>query len=228
MNNRLKFTIAVISIAGLLFIICFVLISSGKKENIAREKNRDQDTTIVLESSGMEEELIREKNWNRDTTIVLENNIYKLELRTIVLNDTLAEEWEEYGFLAPFIRSQHLVFYKNGEKINEYEIPVEKVMKKTQGRKRVSLVSVPIYEICLLKGSDIDVYEAYGSNYCMGIMCPEFTGLYSMEGKMISEYSAVKKYFAGENSTEFLTRNQIDINGPVKCNSILKDFTIEK
>jgi len=249
MNKHFKFIIAVFPIVGILFILCFMLKFSGTKENTVREKNRNQDTTIVLKSSGMEEDLIleknvsqdttivlrsfglneitiREKNWTQDTTIVLENGIYKLELRTIVLDDTLEEEWKEYGFLAPLIRGQHLVFYKNGEKINEYEILIEKVIKKTQGGKKVSLVSIPVYDICLLKGSDIEVYKVYGSDFCNG-MCPEFTGLYNMEGKMISEYIAVKKYFVGEDSFDFLTRNKIDINAPAKCNSILEIFTFE-
>ena len=223
-----KFSIAVFSIAGLFFILYVVWGSSGRKEKIIEEKQLIQDTTIVLESSGMEEAKIPKKTWDQDTSIVLENGIYTLELRTIILKDTLAEAWEEYGFLSPFISAQYLVFYKNDEMIRKYEVPIEKVIKKTRKKKRVSLVSVPVYEICLLKGNDMDVYGVYGSNFCFGVLCPEFTGLYTMEGKMISEYIVAKNYFSGENITDFLTRNGIDENDPVKCNSMLKDFIIEE
>jgi hypothetical protein len=203
MNNHLKFNIAVFSIIGILFISCFVLKSSIIKGNIICEKNQD-------------------------TTIVLENGIYKLELRTIILDDTLEEDWIEYGFLAPLINSQYLIFYKNEKIISEYEIPVEKIVKNTKEQKQASLVSIPVFDLCLLKGSNIEVYKIYGANYCNGILCPEFTGLYSMEGKMITEYSAAKKYFSGEDSYDFLTKNKIDLSKPVKCNSIFEIFTIEE
>lgn len=92
----------------------------------------------------------------------------------------------------------------------------------------MSLVTVPVFDICLLKGSNTEVYEIYGANFCNGVMCPEFIGLYTTEGNMISEVIAAKKYYAGEKNYNFLTRYKIDINDPVKCNSIYKIFTIEE
>ena len=205
MSNYFRNFVVVFSIISIVFIFCF-----------------------SLRTSKMEEIAVPESYWNQDISIVLENGIYRLELQTIILDDTLMERWIEYGFLSPLICSQYLVFYKNCEMINKYELPTGKNTKIIQGQKQVSLVSIPVFEICLLKGKSIDVYKVYGANYCFGISCPEFIGLYSMEGEMITENITAKKYFRGEDMANYLIRCKIEINNPVICNSIFNIFTTEE
>jgi hypothetical protein len=185
------------------------------------------DISKITENTIQKENIIFKGNGKQDTTIVLKNDIYKLELKTIILDDILTNKWVEYGFLSPLILNQYLFFYKNGEMIKKYEIPTERVTKKTNRHKKVALISVPVFDICLLKGDSIEVYKVYGANYCNG-MCPEFFGLYSMTGEMISESIAVRKYFSGSDISHFLARHQIDINNPVICISIFDIFTIEE
>ncbi len=207
MNKQFKYIILIFSITSISFIFYFVFNAFQIRENTIQKVK---------------------ENENQDTTIILKNGIYALELQTIIFDDTLSEKWVEYGFLSPFILNQYLIFYKNGKMIKKYELPIKKVIKETSKYKNMAFISVPIFEICLLEGNNIEVYEVSGSNYCCGLMCPEFLGLYSMEGKMISECIAAKKYFSGEDISNFLARHKIDLNKPVACNSIFDIFTIEE
>ena len=221
---------------------CYAYQALLLKENINLPSIRNRlikDTSSVCTYSGCmidcistlgELILVREeaeKN-NKDTSIILKNGIYQLKLQTMVLNDILSENWVEYGFLSPLILEQFLIFYKNGEIIKEYSIPIEKMLKKTNHYSEIALATIPIFNICLLKGKNIDVYEIYGANYCCGVRCPEFLGYYSMEGEILSENIAAKKYLAGKELSNFLAKYKIDINKPEKCNSIFDIFTVEE
>jgi hypothetical protein len=201
----MKSNLVAFAIISILIVLCFVLASSRKKVNSTQEKI-----------------------WTQDRTITLNNGAYRLELQTIIEENALMDRWIEYGFLSPLIRNQYLVFYKNEEVIKKYELPIEKVIKQTLTQKSVSLVSVPVFDICLLKGNNIEVYKVYGANYCFGVLCPEFIGLYKMDGEMITECIAAKKYFSGEDMSEFLNEYKIDINKTDLCNSIFDIFTMDE
>lgn len=205
MNKRFKSIIPILSIVSIFLFPCLVLNALKIKGNA-----------------------IQGKKWQKDTTIVLKNGIYQLELQTIFFDGTLSDEWVEYGFIAPLILDQYLIFYKNGEMIKKYPIPIKKVRKENNKHKKVTLASIPVFDICLLKGDNIDVYSVYGANYCFGLGCPEFMGLYSMEGKMISECISAKKYFSGENMNAFLEKHKINVNKPVARNSIFDIFKIRE
>jgi hypothetical protein len=230
MNKQFQYIILIFSAISISFIFYFVLNVFKTKGASIQKENWKQDTSIVLTNYIYlpEPQISQKENWRRDTTIVLKNGIYQLELQTIVLDDTLSKEWVEYGFLSPLIRNQYFIFIKNGEIIKKYTTPIKKVRKENSKHKKVALVSVPVFEICLLKGDSIEVYKIYGANYCCGLGCPEFTGFYSMEGEIIHECSPANKYFWGKSITDFLTKHKIDINKPVICNSIFDIFTIEE
>ena len=54
---------------------------------------------LVLSNFKTKEDAVLTEYWKHDTTIALQNGIYQLELQTIIVSDTLREEWVEYGFL---------------------------------------------------------------------------------------------------------------------------------
>jgi hypothetical protein len=121
------------------------------------------------------------------TSLVLNCDSFKIELQTFILDDTLKEQWERYGFEYPFVTRQYLVFYKNEMEISQHLIPVEKTYRILKNGTKTSLSTMPIFDICLLKGSKGYIYYVYGANYCNGIDCPEFIGLYDMKGTVLSE-----------------------------------------
>jgi hypothetical protein len=78
---------------------------------------------------------------------------------------------------------------------------------------------IPILEICLLRGKSNDFFYAYGARFCNGVECPEFIGIYTMEGipvfESISTVGPLSKNY--KSLEEVSTQNQFNINEPAKC-----------
>ncbi|MCB0555132.1 MAG: hypothetical protein KDD02_16405 [Phaeodactylibacter sp.] len=112
---------------------------------------------------------------------------YSLILKTSILDDTLAGRWESPLFGSPIIERQHLVFLKGREVIRSHSLPIKEVEKAAAKGKLVSVTEIPILEICLVRGGASDYYSVSGAADCNGVGCPEFAGIYTLEGSVLYE-----------------------------------------
>lgn len=113
---------------------------------------------------------------------------YKLKIYTVFWNDTLdVIDWAEDQYSRPIIQTQELHFYRGKKKIKSYQFPIKKVHKKTINNELVDGTTIPIHEICLLQGKSDIFYFVYGADFCNGIECPEFIGIYNKSGNAIFE-----------------------------------------
>ena len=118
----------------------------------------------------------------------LPNHDCRLVINTIFLNDTLSvTDWKEDVYSHPIIQSQELVFYTGKTKIKSLGLPIKFIYKKTIHNEAKYVTSIPILELCLLKGTREDFYLVYGADFCNGAKCPEFIGVYNQRGEIIYE-----------------------------------------
>lgn len=155
----------------------------------------------------------------------IENDSFKLNLISFISKDTLGGKWEDDIYGSPIIGKQKLEFYEDKIKTKSYFLPFKNKVKVTNNNRSVSVASIPILEICILKGNPNDYFYIYGADFCNGIHCPEFIGIYSMQGEILYEKISTEDSFHladGYQSLEdLLKKNQMDINNTSNCQSII-------
>ena len=176
----------------------------------------------ALLSTGLKVNSENFDNKGDSISIFLSHDSYMLELRTVMLKERLKKQWSEYGFVYPFITEQYLIFYKHGKQITKHLIPVKKELTELENGNKVSLLSIPIFDICLFKNGTTFFYQVYGANFCNGKACPEFFGFYSMDGETLLEQVTPKNYFKGSTKNAF--EYFIGIDNKDTCVSILDFF----
>lgn len=152
----------------------------------------------------------------KDTIIRnLHNKEYSLKMETHFINDTLdVVDYREDKYSSPIITFQKLSFYNKSKLIKDYELPLKSVGKKIITGKILEVIETPIYKMCLSK----NFYIVQGSDYCNGSDCPEFIGIYSMNGDIIYEgFSSKERTSLLKN---IVIKNNIDLNKLTNCINI--------
>ncbi|MCQ2275888.1 MAG: hypothetical protein MJZ87_02925 [Bacteroidales bacterium] len=142
----------------------------------------------------------------------------------VVLNseiDTSKEiTWEDYGFSQPYVLSQELIFYNKGICAKRHKIPIPKHRFIVNGQEK-EFQEIPIFDMELLKGANGVYLHLYGANYCCGEKCPEFNGLYLLDGTIVSEcLSTMNSPLNGKEISEI----DIDLSKSIRKKSIFYLF----
>lgn len=162
---------------------------------------------------------IHQKNKKLNNTIIttLDNKEYTLKLETLIINDTLdVIDYKENEYSSPIIIFQELVFYYKGKLIKDYKLPLININKKTITGKVIRIIETPIYEICVYNNFYIINGTYY--DYCNGVECPEFIGIYDFNGNIIYEYLTSEKIKTPLK--DILDKYKIDINNKNDCVNI--------
>ena len=136
----------------------------------------------------------------------LSNGRYSLEIETFCLNDTLPfENFPDSNLTNPIVIEQRLVFREDEKIIISYDVPLKLTTVKDYRGKIIKMLDVPIWQMYVLKGRTGSVFSIDGTTapFCIGHLCPEFSGLYSMDGK-----SLYQSYTNSWNAQKF--RNVLD------------------
>lgn len=150
------------------------------------------------------------KNKNIKT---LENHDFKLDIETQSSNDTLdIIDYKNDFCSSPIVLNQELSFFEKDKLIRHYKLPIKIVKKTTITKNSLNTLQTPIYELNLAKTSTNDYYIINGSDCCNGSACPEFTGIYTMQGKVIYEGLSTEKQKI--LLRDILKKYKIDINNP--------------
>lgn len=151
-------------------------------------------------------------------TYKIVNADFSLEISSYILKDTLdVDDYKEDKFSSPIILSQELSFFENEKLVKMYKLPIKRLEVKTITKKTINIMHTPIYKICITKNSKNDFYVISGAeyDYCNGVDCLEFIGIYSMRGNKIYEgYSNENKQ---EIFAEILKNNNIELNKSKNC-----------
>lgn len=165
-----------------------------------------------------------QSNKSEKITIQITNNYYHLDLVTEYKKDTLnVIDWEEDKYSNPIIIKQVLKFYNQTLLIKEHELPIKSIPKETIKGKVLSVPYVPIINICYHKGVKSDYFIVSGSDFCMGVTCPEFTGIYQMNGSVLFEAISTESKDKFKKLVKVIELTGIEINNPNKCMSLIKD-----
>jgi|694.fasta_scaffold123520_2 hypothetical protein len=159
--------------------------------------------------------ILRLQKLNDTIVSVSGNNDNLLKIESHFSNDTLdVVDYKEDKFSSPIIVFQKLLFYNKDKLILSYNLPFNKVDRKTITGSVISTIETPVYKVCVFK----DFYIINGSDYCNGSDCPEFIGIYSEKGEIIYEG------FTNQEKTtalkDFVDMNKIDLNKLDKCTYI--------
>ncbi|SHH88208.1 hypothetical protein [Flavobacterium defluvii] len=172
-----------------------------------------QDKTISKSVSHNKEKAQKSKD---KIISSLNNKDFSLNIETYFSKDTLnVVDYKEDIYSSPIIIFQKLSFYNKNKLIKTHQLPLKNVNKKTITDKVISATGTPIYKACLSKKSNQDFYIVNGSDYCNGSDCPEFIGIYLMNGDIIYEgFSNEKKKHILKN---IIVKNSIDLNKLTNC-----------
>ncbi|MBK7879527.1 MAG: hypothetical protein WBP33_12675 [Saprospiraceae bacterium] len=147
---------------------------------------------------------------------------FKLELVSTLMRDTLNGDWEDDIYGSPLILKQTLKFFELNKEIKTHRFPIGYVTKTTIVERSVKLVKIPILEICVLNGKE-NLFYVSGSDFCNGVGCPEFIGIYKMTGEIIyegiSNQSELSKNYLPLDSISALY--EININHNKQCENLL-------
>jgi hypothetical protein len=138
------------------------------------------------------------------------NDTFSLLVNTKFSKDTInSVDYKEDKYCSPIILEQNAIFYKNDIVIKEVKIPIDLIRKKTIKNVYLDVLRTPIYELCIVKSKSNIYYLILGSDYCNGINCMEFIGIYNFSGEVI--YEGVPDYNK-ELLKEILLKYEININ----------------
>ncbi|NUO02188.1 MAG: hypothetical protein HUU01_16400 [Saprospiraceae bacterium] len=116
---------------------------------------------------------------------------YRVDVHTHFLNDTL--DILEPMFAYPIVTTQKLKFYEDGRLISTRPLAIDMREMRTLGGKDIKVPGIPQYSISLLQGGRGDYfYKVSGSDFCAVGNCPEFTGIYTLEGQVVLETISTK------------------------------------
>lgn len=190
-------------------VVCFVTSVLGCKDSDISQKLTAKTST--------------DRNYRFENMRSIINGQYKLEMITSFINDTLSGEWEDEIYGTPLVEKQRLVFFESGIIGKIYFLPLERIWKTAKRSPTVSIARTPILEICLIKSQRQDFYCIYGADFCNGVECPEFYGIYSMDGLAIYEGITTIGPLSEElfSLDSILNTYQIDLNKTDTCQSIL-------
>jgi hypothetical protein len=153
-----------------------------KSDSVSVKKNKtySQNDRIKIRDSLLSF-YMNKKNFSYKESI--RDGIYSLEVETFCLNDTLANE-DSYDSLTtrPIIINQKLIFKCRDSVTTSFYIPIRSVNRKNYLGKNVKTLDANIWNIFVLKGEKGHVFAIDGTGFCNGRNCPEFSGLYSIEG----------------------------------------------
>lgn len=189
--------------------IILIFIMLGCKNELLGIKEK---TKLISKHKSIQLSSIKKETFIR----TLNNNEFKLNIETQISNDTLdVVDYKEDIYSSPIILTQKLFFYREDKLLNNYRLPIKYVEKKTINKFTINALQTPLYKVCLIKTNDNDYYIVYGSDYCNGSECPEFTGIYTMEGKTIYEGLSTKK--EKPSLKDVLLKCKIKLNNPSQC-----------
>ena len=157
---------------------------------------------------------------NQNVLLSLTHEEHTVTLKTVIDKGSYDILWEEYGFSYPYILSQELTFYDKGKCMKKHVLPVPKRQFK-MNRGTVNYQEIPIFDMELLQGSNGVIVHLYGADFCCGTACPEFNGLYLLDGTILSEcISTMDQPLEGKKVNEIT----VDLNNPIKRKTIYTSF----
>ena len=150
---------------------------------------------------------------------------HSLILETHYYNDTLDEMCGKYNFISPIIISQTAYFIINDSvvaKRSSDKIPFHKHKYKS---KEIRIQTTPIFDIEVNKCDNRLYYSIYGASYCCGLGCPEYIGLYELDGTLLWEAIGAYNYeYYTDKGNEI--KYKIDWNNPIAERSIFNMFVV--
>lgn len=157
---------------------------------------------------------------NQNVLLSLTHEEYTVTLKTVIDEGIRNIQWDEYGFSYPYILSQEMTFYHRGKCIKKHVLPVAKRQFKMKG-KTINYQEIPIFDMELLQGSNGVIIHLYGADFCCGTACPEFNGLYLLDGTILSEcISTMNQHLAGKKVNEI----DVNLNNPIKRETLYTSF----
>lgn len=186
---------------GIVLILCFGSCKNEPHQNSSVETTKTNIIPAITESV---------------ITKTLSNAKFTLNVATHFSNDTLdVIDYKEDPYSGPVILKQQIYFYENNKLIKEYLPTINSVKKRTISKTEVEALQTPLYKICLVKTDIDDFYVVHGSDYCNGATCPEFTGIFTMNGKVI--YEGISTVKDKKSLKEILSKYKINLNNQLSC-----------
>lgn len=168
------------------------------------------------------------ENSRFDTSISITFQNSKLTLKSIVNRDTLSGQWADAIYGTPIVQMQQLLFYENQVEVKNHLPSIGRKIKTGKSSKPIEVASFPIFDICVIPGATGSAYYyVYGADFCNGINCSEFTGIYTLKGEIIFEGKSSDPGFA-ERLLQVQKNNNLHLSNGENCNSIFGLWKNEK
>lgn len=146
--------------------------------------------------------------------IVYQN--YKLKIETLFSTDSIATiDYRTDVCATPIIMHQKLSFFKDEQLIKSHVAQILTSKKETISGSIIDALKTPIYEICVNLTGGEACYVVNGADCCNGQDCKEFTGIYSLDGRV--EYESTSTKNKESTLKLFLLKYKINLNKNVKC-----------
>ena len=167
------------------------------------------------------------KSISVDTLSISLQDGSSLMLETFYYGDTLDEMCKTYGFVYPIIITQNVYFMVNDTVVKKRVLDCLPTHKHKYKNEEITIQTLPVFDIGVYEGADSCFYYLEGACFCCGVMCPEYLGIYKMDGTLLYEVIAAMdyEYCNGYKSLhDFCVREGVDINNSVQQRSNHKLF----
>lgn len=123
----------------------------------------------------------------QDSIITINNGNYFGELRTSLSYDTLSEQFSYTDiYRTPIVIDQKIIFYDSLKNvIRQFKPNFDLIKVESVRNKKLKMVSIYIWEICIVNSSKGDLYSIYGSGFCNGVLCPEYKAYFNKKGELL-------------------------------------------
>ena len=145
--------------------------------------------------------------------------------------DTLDDRCDTYGYTHPIIVEQNVFFMRNDTLVGKRAMDYLPTHNHRYHSEELTIQTLPIYDIGVYKGANRCFFYLYGTSFCNGMICPEYFGIYEMDGTLLYERigSLHNECCNGYKSLHDLcVREGVEIDKPLLLRSIYSTFSHEE
>ena len=223
--EKSKFIIISFLILLCSFLLSCIPTSPNNEKNIDKitgtETDKSDSLAIVYRDS-----LLSQYNSVKSFSYIkkIESGNYSMEIETLCTNDTLACEESEYEnggvfelVSRPNIVKQRLIFKKQGIVQKSFDVPVKHIYRNNYKGEKIKSLEINIWNIFLIHGDKGSIWGVLGTGLCRVGDCPEFTGLYTIDGNIIFQSNTghacqfnINNFLEKYGITEIMYQNEIN------------------
>lgn len=151
---------------------------------------------------------------------------YMVSFKTYYIQDSV--QTNELLMQNPTVVRQTLSIFIDKEFVKNIVISNRQINVCAKDNSELVISQIPILDLSIVKGTQSYYLFLYGALNCCGTGCPEYFGIYDLQGNKITEFISTEHNDKYRRFNKFVGKNKIDLDKSLSKVSILDELIREK